>query len=141
MAITCKYRVDNGDSPIPIVSVEISERKRRLPEIRFDALLDTGSDTSGIPRDIVERHPNLFYRSFLRVESFDGRKQEVDSVTITQASVRLFCPTGNDESDRVMNIAMFELLVLPEGIIGRDVLKAFVVEFDGRNPNPSFEIR
>lgn len=95
----------------------------------FDALVDTGADTTCVPNSIANRIPNLTY-SFHPVDYGDGSKPETTRfVSIDDATVQFL-----DSKDQVLLTGRYsDLLLRPidSGLLGRDILNFHICEFDG----------
>ena len=95
----------------------------------FDALIDTGADTTCIPNNITNNIPNLIY-SWHEVQFLDGSKPQWKKfVSIDDATVQFLAA-----DDTVLLAGSYsDLLLQPidNGLLGRDILNFHICEFDG----------
>ncbi len=114
--------------PGPSVYLRIIDARRRLGLPRFAALIDTGADVSCLPKWIVDKGPPLDY-DWVPVEAHDGRRKMERFVRILNATVEF-----SDEKETVLVTKEYKnlrLLILPWGLLGRDLLNSHVCELDG----------
>jgi hypothetical protein len=132
MISRCAYDVIySPHSPIALVTVELRNNVISVPPIRFSAVLDTGADISAVPRHIVAKNPGWFAMSYLTVEDMTGKARDIDAVFLQKVDIEFKCPKkGGDGISGVLE--MSQMLVLPDGIIGRDILGKYDVQFFGR---------
>src|SRR5260370_21980 len=92
----------------------------------FNALIDTGADTTCIPSNIANLIPNLTY-SWHQVDFGDGKTQTNRFVSIDDATVEFL-----DAADQVLLSGRYSDLLLQtidNALLGRDILNSHVCEF------------
>ena len=112
----------------PAVRVIITDNNSGTTFGPFDALIDTGADTTCIPNVIVDRIPGLIY-SWYDVDFGDGSSKRNRFVSIDDATVEFLDSRGNV----LLRKAHTDLLLqtIQSGYLGRDILNEHVCEFDG----------
>lgn len=111
------------DPPAPILTAILTSVVHRRPQVRLQALIDTGSDITAIPDTAVKRL-RLYAVGRLQVEDINAQ------VTITDIyTVRL---TITDQAVREMEVVQTEQ---PFVILGRDWLEQYFLLLNGPERN------
>ena len=118
----------NKHPPHPSVRLRITDLRHHLQLPVFEALIDSGSDCSAIPRRILSQVGPLDYEQ-ARVRYANGRVETGDFVRLLSASIELLAPDGTVQSTRGYNDLRF--VVLDEALLGRDILNYHRCELDG----------
>jgi len=125
------YDALNENPPCPIVKLRITDIKRNMVFDVFDAIVDTGSDATSIPRYIADRNPNISYDRGGVVDPETGQRTPSLMIRITSATVDFI-----DVNNVVRYQGRYQdlkLLVRTEGILGRDMLNKHLTKFSGVN--------
>ena len=115
--------------PAPFGKIRVTDELHRLEIGPFVAHVDTGSDFTCLPRSAVEQLQERLDYELVRAVGFDGRESEIHAVKILKATVEFLDSNGD-----VVLKTQYENLrlpVLPEGLLGRDILNHHFGEFDG----------
>ena len=118
------------DPPCPVVKLRITDLKRNSV-FEFEAIVDTGSDATCMPRYITAGNTNFNYEPCGVDDIEAGKRIPGVMVRITRASVEFL-----DRNDVVRYQGLYDdlrLLVRAEGILGRDVLNMHLSKFSGLN--------
>jgi len=94
----------------------------------FDFIVDSGADCSCVPQTAVDHTLGLDY-DIATVKDYDGRVRRLRLVRILEATVDFL-----DQQDRVVLSRQYtnlKLLIVQDGILGRDVLNEHICELDG----------
>jgi len=115
-----KYDSANFDPPAPVAYVTLRDLATGLSVSDVPMLIDTGADVTLLPRDSVNRLGVLPNEDVLyEIQDFDGRSKMADMVELELAFLgKKF--TGQ-----------FLLIDQPMGILGRNILNALSILFDG----------
>ena len=114
----------------PAVRVLITDNISGVRFGPFDALVDTGADTTCVPERITNRIPNLPY-SYHKVDFGDGSSDTKQFVSVADETVDFL-----DKNGRVLLTGRYPDLLLQtieNGYLGRDILNYHICEFDGPN--------
>jgi len=114
------------DPPAPFISVTITNPLQRRKHVTLPALLDTGSDLTAIPADLVDR---LQLYSTGRIFLEDVKGETFPFFTYT---VRLTLDKIIISSLKVMSTDLEHV------ILGRDVLNRFYLHLNG--PDLTFDL-
>lgn len=114
------------DPPAPTLTIKISGVIRRRPWLEIDALLDTGSDMTAIPLEILERL-RLSPFSRVQVEGIQGGRQIVYTYAVKIAWI-------NQPGQEMEVIAT----PMPLAVLGRDWLQRYYLWLNG--PEQQFAI-
>jgi hypothetical protein len=108
--------------PAPVALITVLNLKNGLKKSNVPMLLDTGADLTLIPKYAVE-YLNLDFSqsSQVRLETLEG------NVSISQ-TVELQISFADENFQ-----AKFPLIEQEYGVIGRNILNDFRIEFDGQN--------
>jgi predicted aspartyl protease len=107
------------DPPAPVVTVEITGIVHSRPRVTLPALLDTGSDFTAVPSNLVSRLRLYAVRPLL-LEDFSGETREEFLY-----GVRLGYANQPDREIQVM------VTGLPFVILGRDWLNQYHIHLNG----------
>jgi predicted aspartyl protease len=115
-----KYDAENFDPPAPVAYVTLRNPATGVSLSNVPMLMDTGSDVTLLPRQVVERL-GIESRedSAYEVQGFDGESKLVDMVQLEMVFL------GRKFSGQ------FLLINQPMGILGRNILKVVSILFDG----------
>ncbi len=127
---------NNRRPPQPIVRIRIVDNRRGVTLPAHVAVVDTGADCSALPRSVTGRVKELDYE-IGRVKDYDGEESLQRFVRILSGTIQFL---GEDDSVILeREFHNLRLLVIGEGLLGRDVLNSHYCELDG--PGLKFLIR
>lgn len=119
----------NENPPCPVIKLRITDSRRGLIFETFDAIVDTGSDVTCIPRFIANRTANISYDPCGVDDIEAGKRVGALMVRITRAIVEFL--DANDNVRYTGTYRDLKLLVRSEGVLGRDVLNMHASRFHG----------
>lgn len=109
--------------PAPLLRVKLAGAVHARPRVEIPALIDTGSDVTAVPADLV-RKLRLYRLRRIRIEDVEAR--EIAGHTY---AVRL---TVGDYPTREMEVV---LTGLPFAVLGRDWLQEYYLLLNGPGQN------
>ncbi len=114
--------------PAPCVRLCIFDNRLGVRLGPFPALVDTGADCSCLPKSIRSSAPRLDYE-FAQVLDFNGQTSTMEFVRILDATVELL--DGRSTVRLRKSYSNLRLLVVSDGILGRDILNQHAVSLIG----------
>lgn len=126
------------EPPYPEVQIRITDRAWQppLPYGVFEAKVDTGASFTSVPEDKVPAPAKKITRK-MSVMMADGRLAIKEFVIVRDAVLEVFDKSG--KRVKTFSRTKMHLLMIPRGLMGRDLLNDCVCTFDG--PHQSFDIR
>src|ERR1700752_1315556 len=104
----------------PRVWLRVTDNRRGFSFPQFDAVIDTGADGSCIPSAVVRQVPTQNYDyERAKVKDYTGTTRTETFVRILDATVEFM-----DSQSAILytgNYANLRLLVIPNGLLGRDI--------------------
>jgi hypothetical protein len=120
---------DASSSPaLPMGRIRITDVRRSKTLPVFDFIVDSGADRSCVPRAVLD-HARDFDFGVATVQDYNGSIRQQPQITIAEATVDFLDQTGRVILTR--QYTNLKLLVVQDGILGRDVLNQHVCELDG----------
>lgn len=114
-----KYSLSH-DPPAPIAKVKIKNKKTSETAENIEMLLDTGADITIVPKKFCESIDIEISEDSVELEGFNTAK-----------SIAFYANFDFYFLNKMFR-GNFLVLDLEEGIIGRDILNEFTLEFDGQ---------
>jgi hypothetical protein len=113
--------------PCPAVVLRITNNLTGLQIGPFTAVIDTGSDVTCVPAHVAEGSGAVLVPQ--RIGYADGREEEVSAVEFLDAKIEFIDINGNLIKEQ--DYEGLTVLVIKEGLLGRDLLNRYRCEFDG----------
>jgi len=119
-----KYNSSSFDPPAPVAKVTLRHPKTQKILSEVNMLLDSGADTTLIPKDVVKSlEADLFSEKDYELRGFDGSPSFVQGAELELVFM-----------NRVFK-GLFLVVDQEWGILGRDVLNHISLLLDGPNLN------
>lgn len=119
-----QYRFDpTWTPPAPIVRAVVQRPGLSIATGEFPALIDTGADYTVLPGEVVDEL-HLIELDVVSIESFGGYETECPAYDV---QVRLV------GEPRIVDVLALASDTIDYVILGRDILKHFLVTIDGPN--------
>jgi hypothetical protein len=120
---------DSNETPsCPAVRIRITDNFQGSTFAPFPALIDTGADVTCVPEAITAGVTDLIYER-VQVDFADGPARMGKCLYLAEATIEFL-----DDLGQVLLAQSYRdlyLLVLPDGLLGRDVLKYHICQLDG----------
>jgi len=131
------YTTSATEPPYPEVRIKITDRgwTTPLPYDVFEAMVDTGASCTCVPEDKVPLRAKTVTTK-KTVMLADGSSAVREFVIVRDALLEVFDKTG--KCVKTFSRTKMPLLMIPRGLMGRDLLNDCVCTFDG--PSNFFDI-
>ena len=122
--------------PEATIRITFKHKGRTLGMLPFNALVDTGADSTCIPASLVPTEPDLFFRR-REVRYADGTIGKF--LVLLNAEVEFLDHHGNRLT--IKQHQKLELLIIHEALLGRDILNYHASQFDGTYATLSHQLK